>query len=186
MAKEIQDRPALAERLNQRALNETADAGGVKKDESERLVEEQTGVEVTKLQHPTDANRNDVNSLGAEIARGLVEGLKNTVGFGAPRGPSNRVDHGTTTGNRVTVKAGARVGYFPYRGGHGPSQGGWFLISESEKVVDSQMTRIAISQQETSYDEGRGILYHDLRRTDLQSWSEHIGVRFHSDAVAAI
>lgn len=186
MAKDIQDRPALADKLNQRALNETADAGGVLKNDAERLVEAQTGVEVTKLQHPTDAKRNDSASLGEEIARGLVEGLKNTVGFGGPRGPANRVDFGTTTGKRVTVRVGARVGYFPYRGGHGPSQGGWFLISESEKVVDSQMTRIAVSQQEATYDEGRGILYHDFRRTDLQSWSEHIGVRFHNDAVAAI
>lgn len=176
-----EDRDSLSASIMERAGNESADADKVAKSENERLIEKQTGIEVTRGEHPTDAGRNDLAQFGAAMARGFIEEMKKGTDQAASQ-VSNKLDFGTTTGRKAMINEGSRIGYFPYRGGRGAYRGGWFLIgnSEEERVVNPQMTRIAVSKTNTTYDEGRGVLFHEIKRTDLQSWSDQIGVRMHA------
>lgn len=176
MAKKSQQMDAdaireIQEQLTDEAAEKTADLGEVEKSDREKLVEKQTQQDITTGQHPQQGASESL-SMGQEIARGLVEGLKGT-GLGQV-GPGIQRTYGEVTGKSHEIKSGDVVGYFPLRGGKGYYQGGWFKISDDE-TTSQTMNLKAVAQDRVMYDEGQGVLYHDLKFSVVERFSVHFG-----------
>jgi len=165
------DKDALTERFSKEALDKTADSG-ITKDSTERLVDPVAKVDVTLLNHPTDGKKNEL-SMGQEIAQGLIAGLKES-GFNQQQQDSLRPIYGQLTGNVTSLRPGDTVGYFPLRGGKNRYRGGWFKVPADTKV-DLNMTILAAVKSPVSYDDGQGVLYHDLKFVVATRWSDHDG-----------
>ena len=147
-------------------------ASGITKDQNERLIESETGSDVTSLDHPTEGKKNEV-SMGEDIARGIISGLSSSGVLNQNQTVEPKT-YGHLTGKIVSLKPGDVVGYYPLRGGKNKWRGGWFKASKDDRV-NKDMQIIAAVKNHASYDEGQGVLYHDLKFVIACRYSEHSG-----------